>query len=226
MISRMMKASIAATVMLGLMAADAVAWGPLSQRVIASTALQMIRRTHREAFKSSTGTYDEDVLRGATAFPGSLSRTGTFTSDQAAILAVGEEVQLLRKAREYGIGSFMSYRMGVLSALVADIMMPYGIALPSDPPQLKKQIETDVDAHIANYTFSPSGEALVYVLEFERYFNDRRHFIANDTRVIGDDYMRGKKYNGFLRDGAEVYFRRSVEAVADVWNSVLRVKGA
>jgi hypothetical protein len=226
----MMKKFVVKAILAGLtvvfVASDATAWGVKTQNTITSTAIQVIRRTFPDTFRTPEILYDDDVYRGAAADPGSLSRSGSFTNDREAILAISSQIQLLRAVREYGIDSYWCYRMGILSTLVSEVMAPFGLgSATGSQVSLKQRVDSDIEAHIARYSFAPSKDVRTYVRDVPSFFQDRRSFIADNLKVITLDYAQGRGYDGFLKGGGEEYFGRSVEAVSDIWFTILRVQG-
>ena len=212
---------------------DASAWSDTVRRIIASTATQLIRREQPAAFKASTSiathssaqdvniSYEEDVLRGAADGPKMLQQYA-IGSDEQAVLAVGSELQLLRAVRQYGMGSYFAYRMGVLSALASELILPYSLDTSPKGAELAQRINADIDTHFSGLSFSPNTEGRRYIRNSPDYFREMRSFIADDRRIIADDYARGKGYRGILAEAGETYFGRSVEAVADAWYTVFR----
>jgi hypothetical protein len=212
---------------------DAGAWSESVRRAIASTAIQLIKREQPDAFKATTSiathstgatinvSYEEDVWAGA-ADGTKVLTSYALTSDEQAVLAVGSEIQLLRTVRQYGMGSYFAYRMGVLGALVSELVLPFSLDSSPEGMQLSAQINADVDAHFSGFRFSPDGDGRRYIRTTPEYFKEIRSFVGDDRRIIADDYARGKGYGGILSDAAEIYFGRSVEAVADAWYTVLR----
>lgn len=212
---------------------EAAAWSEAVRQVISSTAIQLIRREQPAAFKANTSiatrssnedvnvSYEEDVLRGASDGPKVLQYYA-IGNDEQAVLAVNSEIQLLRAVREYGMGSYFAYRMGVLSALVSELILPYSLDATPKGEQLAQQINADIDAHYSGFHFSPSTNGRRYIQSSPEYFRNIRSFLTDDRRIIADDYARGVGYRGILSKAGEAYFGRSVEAVADAWYTVLK----
>jgi len=206
-------------------ALPAAAWGPAAQRAITATAIQVVRRTHPDAFKSVEHNYEDDTLYGCTAGYEFLNGGRPFRDCAEALAAVDNEIKLLREVRDYGMGSYFAYRMGMLSALAADHVLPFALEGSMESPKLKEQIEADIDKRLGQFTFIPSADRLSYVHRASDYFEDRRPFYEQNKQMIKDDYRRGIGPKGLMKDGAQVFFRRSIETVADVWHTVLRING-
>lgn len=217
-ISRMVVVALAAS----MLAAPATAWGPRAHQAIAAMALQVINQDYPSIFRPERQNFETDVLQGAKDGYAALEGLA-LTSDDAVVQAIAAQIQLLRDVRPYGPTSYYAYRMGVLSALVADVMFPYGFTWNAAEADLARRIERDIEDHLERFTFSPTQHRRAYVRDARDYFRDRRSFAGKDKVIIEDDYARGAGFDGFLRRGAQAYFTRSVETIADVWHTVLRV---
>ncbi len=217
------------TVLLGtLLTVDAAAWGPRAQRALSGMALQLIKGEYASVFRPSgvTGSnYERDVLRGCQDGWAILKETNPLNSNRDTVQAIGIQIELLREARNYGPSSYFAYRMGVVAALTADVMVPYGFTWTDAETKLQKQINKDIDAHLDAFFFPVQDKQLQFIRGVQGYFAEERAFYADDKRIIADDYRRGNGFNGFLKKGAQAYFTRSVNAIADVWHTILRVEG-
>jgi hypothetical protein len=111
--------------------------------------------------------------------------------------------------------------MGMLSALVADMVLPFGIEGDAENPLLKDQMQSDIDDRVAQFTFTPAARTLTYVNQARAYFDSRRPYYEQNKQMIADDYRRGIGAKGLIAEGGQAFFGRSIEAVADVWNTIL-----
>ena len=226
MTRRLSKSSILVLVLVGMAAFEASAWGPRAQRAVTATAIQVIRREALpSAFKTSDTNYEEDVLRGSVAGPTVLNQGKLRADDAENIAAVSNEIGLLREVRKYGFGSYFSYRMGVLASLVADLGLPFALNPAPAGQAIRERMESDIDAHLAQYTFTPGRDSRRYIVSVPEYMAGYRTFFKENRQMIADDYIRAKGYDGYLVEGAQALFGRAVEAVADAWYTVLRVEG-
>lgn len=204
-----------------VMCGDAMAWGTRAQQSITLMAMQVVKQQFPNGFTAGATSYEKDCLAGAAAGVAALSGKVPLSSDAETIQAIGTEIQLLREVRNYGMGSYFAYRMGVLSALVANVMTPYGFAFEPGDDLLQQKVFADIEAAIDSYGYSPIQKTREIVRDPVTYFRDKRPFINDDRRLIAQDYQTGRGYKGFLKQGGPAYFVRSVEAVADVWTTVL-----
>jgi len=211
---------VAASLLIALASQPAVAWGPRAQKGIASTAIQLIRRSYPSAFKTQVVNFEEDTIRGVQDGIGELRKQIPLNTVDQAIAAVNSEIQILRTARTYYEGGYFSYRMGMLAALVSDLVLPYGLATSGPDALLLEQMETDIDKHFDSYTFAPDVHALKTIRNPFEYFAEQRSFMETNMHVISQDYASGVGYDGFLKNGGDVLFGRAVQCVGDAWNTV------
>lgn len=208
-----------------LFAGEAMAWGPRAQKAISMGAVQLIRREFSSAFKARESNYETDLLRGAEDGIDALAESVPINTDAQAVAAVMHEIELLRAARDYGEGSYFAYRMGVLSALVSEVVLPYGIPFSEEHRAVKAKVDADLDRHLDEYSFAPKGNSYVYLRTVDQYFKEKRVFYPDDLILIADDYERGKRYRGFLSEAGQTYFSRAIESVVDAWYTVLLPRG-
>lgn len=216
---------IAAVVAAVCVAGDAWGWGLRGRKAITLAGLQLIRTEFRDAFKADASSYEVDLLKGAEAGVDVIRGLVPLGSDAEAVAAVSHEIQLLRQVRQYGTGSYFAYRMGVLSALTADVMQPFGLAYSDADRELKRRIDADLDRHVERFSFTAGRRNFVYIRNAQQYFSTQRTFYDDNRRNIIEDYRTGAGFNGFLSNGSRVYFEKAVAAVADAWYSVFRAQG-
>jgi len=199
---------------------DAVAWGDRGQQSISLMAMQVVKDQFPNAFRAGGTSYEKDCLRGAAEGVAALGGKVPLGSDAEALQAVGTEIQLLHEISEFGTGSYFAYRMGVLSALVANVMTPYGLAFSPEDEAVQRKLFADIDKHLNGYAYSPAKNYRERITDPLSYFKKKRSFIGDDRRLVGEDYRSGRGYNGFMKEGGPAYFVRCVEAVADAWTTV------
>ncbi len=205
-------------------ASEAFAWGPEARRAIVSTALQLVRQElPQDYFQGTRYRYQDDLMRGA------LDGTNAFLerdlrSVNDAIAVITNQMQLLREARAFGVGSYFSYRMGALGALVGDLYLPYSIVFGGNPQEqeLKRRIEADIDSRVSGFSFRPTQKRVQYMRVPSDYFlGESRQFQTEAANMIAADYSRGVGYQGYLQKGAQAFYERAVQAVADTWYTLL-----
>ncbi len=219
---QMWKAGVAAMALGAFVAWEAVAWGPEAQRAMTNQAIQMIRRAHNDAFRADNTYYGRDVLLGAAAGTAALRDAGTFMTDAEAIRIVEEEIMLLRAAMEYGKGSYFAYRMGALSSLVSDLMLPFGVPSNQAEAELHEAIVTDLEDNLRRLVYRRAQGGPQVVHNAEEYFREQRAFRDNARQIIRAEYQRGDGFAGYVGNAANQYFSTGINAVVDVWHTVLR----
>lgn len=222
--------AVCVALMLTLFVQDASAWGTTAQKAITTTAIQLVRREIPAAFKGSEGAnalaYDADVLRGAKDGPTVLREYAEVNGDSGVLNFIGTEIQLLREVSRFGMGSYFCYRMGVLSTLVSDAVLPYALDRSEAGKRIHRKMAADIDEHVASYTYDTGdGVERVYVRNPNAYIVKRRLFYDDAKTIIKGDYTTGPGYDGYLKKGAQAFFEEAVRGVSDVWYTVLRQKG-
>lgn len=222
MTTRIVRLWIAAAVLGGLAAQEAAAWGPLSRRAITSTALQMLRRTYPDVFKADESNFEGDLIRGALDGPTALRESLPMGSDEALVNSIGAQINQLRHARQAGVGSYFAYRMGVLSALVGDYFMPFAGDESLKAQEIVSRIEADLDDHLSTFRYQPTRQGLQFIRYPTEYFAAKRKFFNDAEVLIAADYgPGGPGYDGYMKNGGQALFANAVEAITDVWNTVL-----
>jgi hypothetical protein len=211
--------------LLGLTAMNAEAWGPVAQRAITQTAIQRLDEKMPLVFEGDNVSYRADVLAGAQDGVDSLIEAMKIRTDADAIEMIGNQMVLLREVRRYGVGSYFAYRMGLLSAIVSDMMLPYSLEPSPQAVQMRARIEQDIDKHVKQYRFMPEGRLQV-VRSIPSYLSSIRPFYEDAKRIIAEDYRTGSGYGGYLRQAAPSFFGESVQATSDVWYTILRPSDA
>jgi hypothetical protein len=205
---------------MGVIAPIATAWGPEGRQAVSYAALQMLRREVSSAFRADQQAYEADLLRGARDGVEVVRESTPLANETQVMDAIDRQIQVLRTVRREGTGSFFAYRMGVLAAMTGNLVHPYGIIYDESDEAMQARIIADMERNIRNYGYTAKNFRFQYIRSPRLYFDTSRPFYSDDAKLIADDYRRGRGYNGFLSKGAEAYFQRSIEAVANVWFSV------
>ena len=201
------------------------AWGPRAMRSITAMALQVLKHDFPNTFRPSGivgPNFERDVMTGASDGYQQLSKRLSIDSDEEVIQAIASEMLLLREARRYGPTSYFAYRMGVLASLTANAMLPYGFAWTPEEVTLRHEIVSDIEKHLDSFDFSVPQKNRAFIRNAVDYFTKRRAFFSEDERLIAHDYKMGLGYDGLMKQGGRAYFIRTIETIADVWNTVLR----
>jgi len=139
-----------------------------------------------------------------------------------AIGAIDNEICLLREIRKFGLGSYFAFRMGAVSATVSDLLLPFSMDPTPRGVALKQRIEADIEARVDTFAYRSRQQDRVYVRDATAFIQDRRSFYANAGPMVADDYLRGREYDGYLKEGAPNLFTQCVDTTADVWYTILR----
>ncbi len=210
---------------IALQVSDAYAWGPRAMRSITAMALQVIKDDFPNTFRPGGvvgPNFERDVMAGASAGWQILTPATPLNNDEEVIQAISFEIILLRDVRQYGPTAYFAYRMGVLASLTAHAMLPYGFTWSESEHELRRQIISGIEQHIDKYGFRPMQNNRIFVRNARDYFDQKRNYQTEDKRLIANDYQAGKGYEGFMKQGGPAYFIRAVEAIADVWYTVLQ----
>ena len=220
---RIVRMWIAAAILSGLAAQDAAAWGPKARRAITGTALQLLRREYAKVFKSEDSNFEGDLIRGALDGPSALRESLPMHTDAAIINSIGSQAEQLRNAKQAGVGSYFAYRMGVLSALVGDYFLPFANDDSAQGQKTLSQMQADLEEQLSTFRYQSSRTGVQFIRYPTEYFHERRKFFEDAEVLIAADYApRGPGYDGYMKNGGEAFFKNAVEAIADVWHTVLQ----
>jgi hypothetical protein len=218
--------AIGGALLLALVTANAEAWGPKAQRAITQTAMQRLNEKMPLAFDTKAKeSYRGDVINGAVDGVQSLITAMNIRTEKDAVELIGNQIILLREMRKNGIGSYFAYRMGLLSSIVSDVMLPYSLDPTPGTEELRARMEKDIDDHVFQYRFLPEGHLQV-VGSVPRYLDAYRPFYTDAKRLIAEDYRTGAGYGGYLSQAGQSFFGEAVQATADVWYTILRESDA
>lgn len=214
---------LVATLLLSI--SPAYAWGPRARQALTTMAIQMIQSEFPYIFRptGSAGMgYEKEAIQGSADSWQTIAEFYSFENEKAVLTAISSEIQLLRDIRKFGPTSYYAYRLGVLSALVAEVMIPYGFAWTEEEKQIQKKVNEDIDKRLDSYAYQASETQRFYVTDVNKFFTERRPYFLENKKLIANDYRYGKGYNGLLAKAGLDYFVRTVRTISDVWYTVLR----
>lgn len=196
----------------GAYAPNAVAWGEKTQVSLVSTATHVIsnggtiplKRLIREV---RTGAEISAELQDE-LYP-------TFKLDP--VEAIEEEMYLLQAVRGERVDPYYAYRLGILGKLVAQATAP----MQEADATVRMQYQRDADAHIDNAEMRLDRRQLV---DSEAYFNFVRREAVRSQQDVIQDYRAGVGFSGVARGKLAEDASRTVDAIADVWYTVLTGK--
>jgi len=170
--------------------------------------------------------FEEELIEGATSSDEVVARYFVKDSVGETARAVAYEMSLLRTELSRGIDEYTAYRFGVLSQVVADLNQPFGGSqLPSaqkteDVSELRRQYELDVDRALRGVRYGYKRRKPVY--DTEAYFTSARRYVQQAEFFLSQDYMRGDGFSEYGQRSLNLYFDNAVNAVADIWFTILR----
>jgi tetratricopeptide (TPR) repeat protein len=217
---RRVSAVLAVLLAVLIQSGPSAAWGPQTRQAIAIAASNLVRHS----FTAGEVMYEGDILRGASDGIAALGGDFPLDNDDQAVDAVALQIIILREAIRNGPGSYAAYRLGGLSALVSELMVPYGLVYDESERELADRIQQDVEARMSDFAVSPPKPTFEYIMNHRLYFKGKRQFIEADKVLLADDYKRGKDPKGLWVAAGKKYFVRSIDAVTDVWYTVLHIE--
>ena len=223
--NRRFVAVVAVALAAAVFSGDAFAWGPRAQRAITGTSIQVVSRSIKDAYKTTSANYEEDVIKGALAGPSALRDAVGLNSETRATHRIEAEMQLLNYVRNSATGSYFAYRIGVLSSLISDLYLPYMWDTSLDGRKLAAQVNTEIDEHLDNFTYVPLREKPLVIRELRPYLAASRRYMADAALMIQTDYSRGDAYEGYLRNGgAQNAFNAAVQGVSDITYTIMQTE--
>ena len=205
---RILAAVLAAAV--SLISGGAKAWGPESQVAIVSAGTRLLGQD--SAFNLHQML--RYVVQGASMAP-DRQKALYASFDVDPVAAIQREMILMASVRGDRIDPYYAYRLGGLGKLVAQATAPFAV---DDTGSVRARYYADVDAAIDRTNLTPTPRRVV---DPRAYFSMLRTDTAANEQTIVVDYRGGLGFNGFARASLPQDASRSVNAVADVWYTVL-----
>lgn len=198
-----------AIVLLCALCAPAWAWGPRTRVAVVSMASRIISRdTGAQLVK-----LDRDIRSGASIPQSELNELVPIASADP-VSAIETEMYLLQSVSAGRVDPYFAYRLGVLGALVADATSP----LADSEPAVRDLYHTDVEGVIERVQMKQSPRTKV---EPATYFAEVRNDARKRRDLILTDYRQGIGFSGTAGTAISDDASRSVNAVADVFHTVL-----
>jgi len=191
-------------------AGPALAWGPKGDVAVVTTAARVLSRDGRVPLAKQL----EEIRQGASVGRDVLEEMFPLMSAHP-VTAIESEMRLLSALRGDRVDPYFSYRLGMLGKLVAMTTTPMSNAAAV----YRDRYYADVDARIENTPVRPGQRKVVDPRAyFERAIRDARR---NDV-LITTDYRDGTGFRGVASASLPEAVTNSVDAVADVWHTILR----
>ncbi len=206
------KRLLAAALLLAVFSAPAYAWNPKTASSIVSGAAQMMAKENNIPLTNLLG----DVKAGAEASTGVIEKLIP-SSASNPINAVESEMYLLEAVHGTRVDPYFAYRLGALGQLIANATSP----MPTATTVYRSQYYADVDAHIASASIESSTRRTVDAVSYITALQSSAE--ARQT-VLEADYKSGLGFDGTASQTLSQEVSRSMNAVADVWYTILSGK--
>ena len=185
------------------------AWGAKTQADIVTTAVHVLSADRTMRLSAL-----RDVVRNG-AMMTQEERAELYPNfDINPVGAIEREMYLLQAVRGDSIDPYFAFRLGGLGALVAQVTAPMANA----NPVYRDQYYADVDAAIARAEMRTSPRRIV---DARAYFSQVQAEAQNQSATIEVDYRTGIGFSGYAQASLSIAASRSVDAVADVWYTIL-----
>lgn len=206
---RHLRRAMAAMVAACVVAHTAAAWGPNTQRAVVTTAMHVLSKEGVVQIARLA----PEIEDGASASTETIQKVHpVFTADP--LRAIETELRLLSAVRGTSVDPYFAYRLGLLGALVSQVSAP----LAGEPSVYRTQYYLDVDNNLQQVPLKTSLRKTVDVVPYL----DRVRMLANVRRdLLLKDYQVGVGFAGIARSSLAEETSRSIEAVADIWFTLI-----
>jgi tetratricopeptide (TPR) repeat protein len=202
-------AILLAAAVAGILAPQAWAWGPKTQQAVVTTAMHVLSK---EGVVQITR-LSREVAEGATASADEMEKIHP-TYNAAPVRAVETELRLLSAVRGQSVDPYFAHRLGLLGALISQITAP----LSDEPSIYRTEYYADVDQNLQQVPLTTGQRKTVDVAPYLERVRAR----SNTRRdLLLKDYQAGIGFLGVARSSLAEEASRSVEAVADIWYTLL-----
>ena len=213
-VRRMVVAGSAALLAGAGLCMPADAWGPVSRSSMVSAATHVLGQD-----PSFTLTHlSRYVSLGAELPKADFDKLHPlFNVDQVG--AIQREMVLLESLRGGRIDPYYAFRLGALGRMVADATAP----LAAGGGSLRDRYYKDVEAAINRASLEMGPRKVV---DPRPYFNFVQSQASMNDQTIEIEYRAGTGFGGIARAALPADASRSVNAIADVWYTVLTSRAA
>jgi hypothetical protein len=207
----MLAAALAGVIL--LLPADASAWGERTHRKIAELALEQLPSSYRGKIIR----YKSDILDAAGQENGKKPTQNGVTAGRDP----KADIQLLMLLPHDGneLSHYYAYRLGELSRAVADSTLPLSCSSDPSDKALQGKLENDIDGDIDSLKVH---SVTTMCLSYPDTYIDRKSSEARKSEnFVRSKYLGGAGYRACKDDVVVPSFRRAVEAVTNVWMTIL-----
>lgn len=190
----------------------AVAWSPKTEVTLVDFALNLMSKQGNFPLKPK-----QEVIREGASTPTDqiLQQYPALATDPAR--AIDAEMNILQAAGQAGFDTYFAYRLGVLGKMVTMTTTP----LRDVSAMFRDRYETDVEGNIDRLAIQTSARAVV---DARSYFPELAARTAARDTLILKDYQDGVGFGGVAKTSLPTDAGRTVDAVADVWFTLLTAK--
>lgn len=193
-----------------LLAASAFPWGQQTEVAIVTTAVHVLSRGGTIPLTR----LQRNVRDGANISNEELE--ARFRGyDLNPVGAIENEMYLLQSVRGNRVDAYYAYRLGVLGKLVATVTAPMQDVRAS----VRESYYESVDQQVGRVELELDDRQIV---DPKPYFAEKLREARQSQQDILQDYREGIGFNGIARSKMPNDVSRSVDAVADVWYTILQ----
>lgn len=184
------------------------AWGPTARTAIVAAGTHLLGQD--AAFTLSRSL--KNVMAGAELSDEEFNKQfPLFAVDKVG--AIQREMILLQTMKSDRIDPYYAFRLGVLGRMVADASAPL-----LGEGTIQDRYYADADQAIGRTNLQPAARKFV---DPRAYFSMVQGQAGANDRTIEIEYQSGVGFNGIARAALGQDASRSVNAVADVWHTLL-----
>ncbi len=192
-----------------LCAGTGAAWGPRTQLAAVNTALNLVSREQGLPLTR----LQKDIRAGASLSDEALAE---LYPDMAIspLRVIESEMALLKAARRPTLDAYYAYRLGALGKVVASVTAP----MRDSDAAVRRHYYADADGAVNTGALTPAPRRTLDTLTpLERVM--REAAVADD--LIEREYNEGVGFRGAASTRLATDVSRSVNAVADVWWTIV-----
>ena len=192
---------------------SASAWGPKARVTLVDFALNLLSEQGNLPLKQR----QKEIREGALISDEKLLAEYPDLATNPA-RAIESEMYTLQAAGRNGYDTYYAYRLGILGRLVLVLAAP----LRESQPMFRDRYETDVEANIDRMRIQTGKRIAVEPRSYLAELAMRS--TARDSLIL-KDYQDGVGFDGVAKTSLPGDAGRAVDAVADVWYTLLTAQG-
>jgi len=186
------------------------AWSPRTEATIVVAAMRLLSRD----MGAPLGNVSDEIRSGASVSNEELLELIP-NADIDPIRAIESQMTLLQAVHDRSVTPYFAYRLGVLGKLTAQVSAP----MVQAPSTWRTRYYTEMEGRIQGLTMQPAPRRDV---DPNSYFASVMAEANAENEIIVNDFKAGIGFDGVAGASAAKDLSRSVNAVADVWYTILR----